>query len=186
MVADFAVVSGRGVVVDWVTIAFLVGGLLLIASELVSLSLVPVFLGVAALIVAALRGIGVVESVPASLLVWSMMSVALALPLRPLVRKYLRAGEARHDHSDEDRDAMGQIVDVVEDIDATSQRGRIRFQGTTWAAQTTEGTIPAGARCKLMVKDKLIWIVEPLNALDEDNRVPVLEQEAAEQKVGRK
>lgn len=171
---------------DWLTIAFLVGGIALIASEAVYLSLVQVFFGVSALMVAGLRAAGVIDSAGASLLLWSFASVAMALPLRPLARKYFKTGEARVDHSDEDRDAMGEIVEVVEEISDSHQNGRVRFQGTTWAAQTTEGTIPAGARCKLMVKDKLVWIVEPLDALDSMNTVPVLETENAEQAQGRK
>jgi membrane protein implicated in regulation of membrane protease activity len=166
--------------VDWVTLAFLVGGLALIASELVHLSLVPVFLGVSALVVAGLRGIGVVDSVAASLLIWSITSVALTLPLRPLARRYFKAGEVRFDRSHEDRDAVGQVVDVVEDIDDVSERGRVRFQGTTWVAQTTDGVIPKGQKVTLVIKNKLVWIVEPLNALDDVNQVPVLATEAAE------
>lgn len=164
---------------DWVTLAFLVGGLALIASEAVHLALVPVFLGVAALVVAGLRAIGVVDSLAASLLIWSVTSVALALPLRPLARRYFKTGETRHDRSDEDRDAAGQIVDVVEDIDDVSERGRVRFQGTTWVAQTTEGVVPKGAKVKLVIKNKLVWIVEPLTALDDVNQVPVFDTEAA-------
>lgn len=167
---------------DWLTIAFLVGGLALIASEVVYPSLVQVFIGFAALLVAGLRAVGVLDSLGASMLVWSMTSVALALPLRPLARKYFKAGEARHDTSHEDRDAMGMIVDVVEDVGDSHQNGRVRFMGTTWAAQTTEGVVPKGAKAKLVVKDKLVWIVEPLSALDDVNTVPVLEEHAQERR----
>lgn len=168
------------------TIAFLVGGLALIASEAAYLSLVQVFFGVSALMVAGLRAAGVIDSAGASLLLWSFMSVAMALPLRPLARKYFKSGEARHDHSDENRDAMGEIVEVVEEISDGHQHGRVRFQGTTWAAQTTEGTIPAGGKAKLMVKDKTVWIVEPLGILDSMNTVPVLQEETAQELRGKK
>ena len=165
---------------DWVTLAFLVAGVALIASEAVHLALVPVFLGASALVVAGLRAIGIVDSLSISLLLWSVTSVGLALPLRPLARRYLGAGETRHDRSDEDRDAAGQIVDVIEDIDDISEGGRVRFQGTTRTAQTTGGLVPKGAKVKLMVKNKLVWIVEPLTALDDLNQVPVLQAETAE------
>lgn len=75
---------------------------------------------------------------------------------------------------------MGQIVDVVEDIDDVSERGRVRFQGTTWVAQTTEGVVPKGAKVKLMIKNKQVWLVEPLTALDDVNQVPVFETQAEE------
>ena len=170
---------------DWVTVIFLVAGVLLIASEAVHLSLIPVFLGMAALVVAGLRGIGLVESVPMSLLLWSLTSIGLALPLRPLARRFLKAGDAKYDRSDEDKDAMGLVVEIAEDVDDSGSTGRIRFRGTTWAAQSTEGKIPAGGRAKLVYKDKLVWIVEPLGILDEDTRVPVLEAVLEEDAVSK-
>jgi len=163
--------------VDWITAAFLIGGILLIASELVNLALVPVFLGAAALIVAGLRGAGLIESVPMSLLAWAVTSVALTLPLRPLARRFMKPGASHHDLSHEDKDAMGVIVDVVEPINDTTPTGRVRFQGTTWAAQCVEGVLPAGAKAKLVFKDKLVWMVEPLSVLDDVNQVPVLESQ---------
>lgn len=162
---------------DSITVAFLVVGVLLVASELVNLSLVPVFLGVAALMVAGLRGLGIIESVPMSLLVWSMASVALALPLRPLARRYLKTGERKVDTSHEDTDARGEVVDVLEPVDDQSDNGRIRFQGTTWSARAVDGVVPRGAKARLVYKDKLVWIVEPLGALDDMNRVPAFDKE---------
>jgi membrane protein implicated in regulation of membrane protease activity len=164
--------------VDWVTALFLVGGILLIASEALHTALVPVFLGVAALIVAALRGLGIVETVPMSLLVWSFTSVALALPLRPLAKKFVGGAVKRFDRSDEVRDAYGEIVEIVEAVDDVSNNGRIRFQGTTWAARSTEGTLAAGTKAKLFAKDNRVWVVEPLTLLDEDRRVPTHDETA--------
>lgn len=161
---------------DWVTIVFLVAGVLLIASEAVHMALVPIFFGVAALIVAGLRGVGLLESIPMSLLVWSIMSVALTIPLRPIARRLIR-GQAKYDRSDAVKDALGQVVEVVEDIAEDNDNGRIRFQGTTWAARSMEGKLAKGARAKLFAKDKLVWVVEPLSMLDENNVVPDLTSE---------
>ena len=159
---------------DWITIAFVVAGVLLIASEAVHLSLIPVFLGAAALIVAGARGLGLIDSVSYSLLMWSLTSVALALPLRPILKRSLGKGAHRFDRSDEDRDALGEVVEVAETTDDASANGRIRFRGTTWTARTTEGTLQKGARAKLFAKDGMTWVIEPLSLLDEtDNRVPV-------------
>lgn len=159
---------------DPVTLAFLVVGVLLIASEALHLSLVPVFFGTAALLVAGLRALGVLDSVSSSLLVWGFSSLGMAVPLRPIFKRYLKTGEAKHDHSHEDRDAMGEIVEVLEAVDDTGPKGRIRFQGTTWAAQCTDGSVPSGGRARLVYKDKLVWIVEPVSALESaPERVPV-------------
>lgn len=161
------------------TALFLVAGVLLIASEALHAALFPVFLGVAALIVAGLHATGIVATFPMALLLWSAISVALALPLRPLAKRFMGDATKKYDRSDEVNDAVGQIVEVVENIDDASDNGRIRFQGTTWAARSISGAVAAGSRAKLYSKDKLVWVVEPLTLLDENQRVPMLDTQAA-------
>lgn len=150
---------------DVATIAFVIAGVLLIASEAVVPSLVGAFLGVAALLTAGLRGIGVVESVPWSLLVWSALSVGLIVPFRPLVQRLVPGrSEARRDTTDveNERDAMGEIVTVVEDVDEDHDLGRIRFRGTTWQARSTSGKLRAGQEAQLVYRDGTVWIIEPV------------------------
>jgi len=154
-----------------ITLLWLTAGLVLVGSELFHASLTTVFLGAAAILTAGLRWLGVVDALPASFLVWACLSIGLAVPLRPLVRRFL-PGERRFDHSHEDRDAMGTLVDVVETVVELEPSGRIRFQGSTWPALSTEGSIPKGARAKLVYRDKLAWVVEPLPALEGADIVP--------------
>lgn len=161
---------------DWLTIAFLILGGLLIVSEAVHLSLVPVFLGTAALLVGGARAIGLVDSVSASLLLWAVASLGLTLPLRPLARRWLGKGDAVVDRADPMRDAMGTVVDVVEDITDDNDDGRVRHEGTTWNARAVDGSIKKGERARLVYRDKMVWVVEPLDALAEaPTRVPALE-----------
>ena len=157
---------------DAITWIFLIAGALLIASEFVQLSLVSVFLGVSALVVGGLRALGVVESIPLSLLAWSLVSLGLTVPLRPLVRRLLPAGERKFDHAHEDKDAMGVVVDVEQAVDDASSNGRIRFQGTTWSATSTVGTLAKGQKAKILYRDKMVWVVEPLEQLGEAAVVP--------------
>jgi membrane protein implicated in regulation of membrane protease activity len=147
-------------------IIFLVAGIALIASELFHLSLVPLFLGASALITAGLLGAGVVTTVPMALLAWSVMSLALAVPLRPVLKKLVGGEKGKFDPADEDKDAAGTIVEVLVVVDEDSSKGRIRYQGTSWAAQSTEGVIPVGARAKLVGRKKLVWFIEPLGVMD--------------------
>jgi membrane protein implicated in regulation of membrane protease activity len=154
-------------VVDWVTIAFLVGGLLLIASEVAYTSLVQVFLGAAALMVGGLRALGIIDSVTASFLAWAFLSLGMALPLRPVVKRLFKTSTAVFDPSHEDQDAVGAIVEVIEPVDEDTQNGRIKLHGTTWAAQSIGGVLPKGTKAKLVGKKKLVWFVEPLSVLDE-------------------
>lgn len=145
---------------DWITWFWLIGGAVLVASELFHASLTTLFLGAAAILVGLMTGIGLIESFAVSLAIFAVTSVGLAIPLRPVVRKYL-PGEAKYDPSHEDRDAYGMVVDVLETINEGNNNGRIRFQGTTWPATCLEGSIPAGSTARLVCRDKLAWIVEP-------------------------
>lgn len=171
---------------DAITWIFFVVGALLIVSEFVHLSLISVFLGVSALLVGGLRALGLLESVPQALLAWSLISLGLTLPLRPLARKWLPGGERKFDHAHEDKDAMGVVVDVTDAVDDQSSNGRIRFQGTTWSATSTTGTIAKGQKAKIVYRDKLVWVVEPLEQLPEASPVPTFSPAAQEAAVSSK
>jgi inner membrane protein len=156
---------------DWLLWTFLIGGVLLVGSELFHGTLWTAFFGLSALAVAALLGLGVVASPVAALAVWGGLSLALSIPLVPIARKFLPA-KSRHDPSHEDDDAYGQIVDVLEPVLEGEVRGRIRFQGSTWPALCVDGSVPAGGRAKLVARRKIAWIVEPLGELEAADLVP--------------
>lgn len=150
------------------TIAFLVGGLLLIGSEFVVPSLFTIFLGVAALLTAGLRAVGLVDSVPISFLLWSVLSLGLVVPFRSQVQRFMPGGKSdvKKDRTDveHDRDAMGEVVDVVEDISDDNDTGRIRFQGTTWNARMTNGSLKKGEKAQLVYREGALWVVEAVAA----------------------
>jgi len=151
------------------TAVFLVGGLLLLASEFVAPSLVAMFLGAAAVITAGLRGLGVADSVPLSVLVWAVTSLALLVPFRPLVQRLVPGRSVvRRDTTDveNDREEMGQVVEVVEDVSDEDDNGRIRFQGTTWQARSTGGRFRAGERVQLVYRAESVWVVEAVGGSD--------------------
>jgi inner membrane protein len=156
---------------DWLLWAFLIGGLLAIGSEVFHATLTALFLGLSALVVAGLVGTGLITGLGPAVLVWGIMSVVLALPLRPIVKRLL-PGERRHDKSNEDDDAVGLIVDVLEPVLEGEIRGRIRHQGTTWPAVCIDGSIPAGGKARLVMRQKLAWVVEPLDMLAAADVVP--------------
>ena len=155
------------------TAVFLVGGLVLLSSEFVAPSLLAMFLGAAGVITAGLRGLGVVDSVPISVLVWAVTSLALVLPFRPLVQRLVPGRSVvKRDATDveHDREQMGAVVDVVEDVSDDDDQGRIRFQGTTWQARSTTGKFKKGERVQLVYRAESVWVVEAVAAGD-DNAV---------------
>jgi membrane protein implicated in regulation of membrane protease activity len=139
---------------DPVTLAFLVAGLALLLSEVKVPGAVAGFFGVGALLTAAVRGVGLVDTIPVSLLVWGITTTALIVPLRPMVKKLIGRSDARKDRTDvdQDRDSMGEVVDVIEDVSEEHDQGRIRFQGTTWQARSTTGSIKKGDKATLVYR----------------------------------
>jgi len=153
---------------ELLTWAFFLGGVLLMILETVLPGGVAFFLGVGGLLTGGLRLLGLVSDPVVSVLVWMFVSTGLTIALRPLAVRYL-GGDFSLAMTDEDAEAMGQTVTVVEPVDEES-KGRIRFRGATWDARTTEGRLPKGAEARILYRDNLTWIVEPTDhsAIDEE------------------
>jgi membrane protein implicated in regulation of membrane protease activity len=149
------------------TLLLLVAGAVLVGSEFVAPSLLAMFVGAAAFVTAGLRALGVVESVPLSLLVWAVTALGMVLPFRPLVQRLVPGRSVvKRDRTDveTDRESMGEIVEVVEDISDENDAGRIRFQGTTWQARATTGRFGRGEKVQLVYRQDAVWVVEAVGA----------------------
>jgi len=151
---------------ETITMIFFIGGLILMIIETIIPGGVSFFLGVSGLIVGLLRWLGIMTDTATSVITWLATSVALILIMRPLLMKYW-GGESSYKLADEDVEAMDQIVEVIEPVNADDHSGRIRFQGISWQAQTLEGQIPAGSKAKIRYRDNVTWIVEPVDELEE-------------------
>ncbi len=144
---------------DIITLIWLSAGVLLMILELVVPGLVTVFMGGAAVIVAGLRWVGLVESFGVSIALWMILSAVLVVALRSVLQRYIPS-ESTHNAADEDTMALGQVVEVIRTCTEDSTSGRIRYQGTTWMAQTLGGEIPAGTSARLLYRDNLAWVIE--------------------------
>lgn len=140
---------------------FLVLGLVLMVLEVVVPGLVVVFLGLAALLVAGAAWTGLVGGWTTAFTLWFVSSLVMVLGVRSAFTRFL-PGTSVKQLTDEDLDAFGEEVDVVEMV-TMNPGGRIRFRGSTWAAQTLQEELPAGSRAKVVARDNLVWIVEPLD-----------------------
>lgn len=137
-------------------------GAALLASEFALPGLVAAFFGIGALTVAGLQALGVVESVPASFAVWAVSSSAYVLLLRSTLARYLGEGERTRHSTNENARVFGAVVEVLEEIPGGEAPGRIRFEGTTWPAVSNGGAIAAGSRARLVHRDNLAYVVEPI------------------------
>lgn len=151
---------------ETLTMIFFIGGVVLMIIETLIPGGVSFFLGFSGLLVGALRWFGILEDPATSVITWLFTSVALILAMRPLLMKYW-GGESSFKLANEDVEAMDQMVDVVEPVNAEDNTGRIRFQGISWQAKTLEGEIPAGSKAKIRYRDNVTWIVEPVDEIEE-------------------
>lgn len=149
-----------------ITTIFFIGGLVLMIIETLIPGGVSFFLGLSGVLVGALRWLGIIEGPMTSIITWLFTSLALILAMRPLLMKYW-GGNTDYKLADEDLEAMDEVVEVIESVNANDSSGRIRFQGISWQAQTLEGQIPAGSKAKIRYRDNVTWIVEPLDEIEE-------------------
>jgi membrane protein implicated in regulation of membrane protease activity len=145
---------------------WVVGGIVLLVAEIVVPGMVLGFLGAAALLVALALWLGVIEGLVAALTSWFIGSIVMLVALRGLFQR-LMPGDEGIQSTDEELDAFGTVVEVAETI-PKGERGRIRYRGTTWAATCYEQTLEAGGRARLVTRDGIAWIVEPVDEGPED------------------
>lgn len=145
---------------------FVAGGILLMALETILPGGIAFFLGLGSVVIAALRAMGLIIDPVTAFFAWVFLSTGLTIVLRPLALRYF-GGAASVALTDEDADAIGRTVTVVEPMDEDTT-GRIRFRGATWDARSIEGQLPEGAAAKILYRDNLTWIVEAADDSDLD------------------
>mgnify|MGYP002280077211 CR=1 FL=1 len=124
------------------------------------------FLGVGGVVIAGLRAMGLVVDPLTAIVTWIFLSAGLTVALRPLLLRFVR-GDTSLALTDEDAEAMGQTVTVVEEV-GDEEPGRIRFRGATWDARAVDGTLPEGAEATILYRDNLTWVVKPADDADLD------------------
>lgn len=143
------------------SLVWLIVGVVLIAAELLLPGLISVFLGLAALVVAALIHFGFVASASMAILTWVVVSVVLVLTLRSSLMKFF-PGDTSVGSLDEDAQAKGSVVDVVRDVAFEHSEGQVNFRDALWSARSLGGPIRKGERARLVRRENIVWLVEPV------------------------
>ncbi len=143
---------------------WLILGAVLVVAELFAPGLVVVFLGIGAWVVAGLAAAGIVSTPVGAIGVWAGVSLTLTVSLRGAAQKLLPAESSQKD-VDEDAEFEDTVVDVITAIASDHADGRVRLQGTTWAARALDNPIPAGGKARLMYRENLVWIVSPVHLI---------------------
>jgi inner membrane protein len=136
---------------------WLVLGLILVALEMAAAGgFYFIFFGVAALAIALLRLVGLIEAGWLQLLLFSVLSVAsLVLFRNPIMRRlHLNPGAT-------DIDTLsGEHGTVLEAMEPAAP-GRVEVRGTTWSARNVGGSALArGARCTVVRTERLTLLVK--------------------------
>jgi membrane protein implicated in regulation of membrane protease activity len=142
-----------------IPLVWLASGLVMILLELVIPGGIIVFLGGAAIIVAAGIYLGLITNVVTALITFFISSILLLLVFRSLFMKYFE-GDYQVHQTDEQALDIGKIVEVIETI-YPHKEGRVRFRATTWLAQS-ESEIIAGKKAVIVEKKESVWVVKPL------------------------
>ena len=150
---------------DTITWIWLGAGALLMLAEFLVPGLVVVFLGLAAMLVALGRWLSLLEGEISSFTAWFIISLVLVISLRQFLARFVPA-ETSYQSPEEDLNAQGTVVEVLEAVDDQHSDGRIRFQGSSWSATCLEGSIASGDKARLLYRDNVVWVVEPADDSD--------------------
>lgn len=155
--------------IDNLFLIWLIGGLLLMVLEFVVPGGIVFFLGLAAALVSLLLYFGVIDGWLMAFTTWFVGSLALLFGLRGVVQRFVPA-ESERASADEDLDAYGQEAVVCVRIPAAGE-GRIAFRGSDWSARNyhADRDLEVGARVRIVLRDNLTWVVEPLDDRQRNN-----------------
>jgi membrane protein implicated in regulation of membrane protease activity len=138
---------------------WIITGLVLIAAEIVLPGGVIAILGLACLVVAATLATGLISSWMHALTLFFITSIVLLISLGGVIRRMM-GGEATIQNTDEEVDAFGEVVEVVETIGPGETQGRVMFRGISWQAVGDGSKIAAGEKAQVISRDNIILVVE--------------------------
>jgi inner membrane protein len=117
------------------------------------------FFGVSAVLVGGLVGVGLIEAGSAEWLLFSVLSVASLLLLRPTLVGRFR--EARGGNTSMP-DLIGDVAVLTGDLEPGSV-GKAELRGTSWSVRSLASSrLPSGLRCKVeRVEGLTLWIAPP-------------------------
>ncbi|MFT5788764.1 MAG: hypothetical protein ACI8SJ_000871 [Shewanella sp.] len=142
-------------------------GLFLMLAEIILPGGIVILLGAACLVVAGGLATGLVEGIVQSLTLWFITSMVFMLLFRQVTQK-LVGGDAHVDNTDEELEIYNQIATVKQTIGPAQKTGRIEFQGSEWPALGDGSEIAAGSQVRVICRDNIALVVEPLAEQVED------------------
>lgn len=116
---------------------WMIFGLLLLLSEWVLPGLVALFFGIGALLVGILTWTGLIETLPAQLILFAVLSVASLFTLRRRFYRWMHGTESDRGNGEySDNGLAGRRVIVTRDF--ADGLGTVELNGTNWHAESDE------------------------------------------------
>jgi|JI8StandDraft_1071087.scaffolds.fasta_scaffold239022_2 membrane protein implicated in regulation of membrane protease activity len=140
----------------WVWI--IVGGILM-SLELILPGMFIFFVGFS-LVVTGLLSFCIPMTITIQMVVFSIISIISVLIGSAFLKKFFPSDVSRGGLIKDD--FKNQIVFVTQDILVNQKSGRVSFHGTDWDAYCLTQRIPKGEKVRILDRDNLTFIVEPL------------------------
>ncbi len=138
---------------------WLIVGLLFVFFEIFVPGFVLAFFGGGALIVALTTWLGWTLGLTSQVIVFLMSSLVLLFSLRRFFTRIFSGREDTEGDTINFKVEKGAVVTVLETIDPSKGKGRVRYQGSEWKA-TASSVIPAGDSARVSGMNNLTIEVE--------------------------
>jgi membrane protein implicated in regulation of membrane protease activity len=137
-------------------------GIACIGMEMLMPGFVIFFFGLGALVTALFSLIPGVDSlIWLQILIFVIFSIVSIVFLRRHFARIFAGSVFDSSRTSIDDSDTGETAEVTEAI-GSSGSGRIRFRGTTWNATSDGNEIPAGKRVRIVSRNGMIYVVEPV------------------------
>ena len=139
----------------WVLIAFA-----LLALEMASTTLHVGLFAIGALVVALLDAIGIDLPLTTELFIFTIVSLAALLVVRPILVRKLRLNESKPVDS-----LVGEIATVTDDVISIAGMGKAEMRGSTWNARNIgSSAVARGERCVVERVEGLVLHIRAANS----------------------
>ena len=143
-------------------------GIVILFFEFMMPGFILFFFGVGAVLTAILIWVGLLDSLTAQLIFFSVSSIILLITLRKYLSKYFRgdvSGEGQYEITE--GEFIGKRVKVVKRIEPNSVDGRIEFEGTIWNADADK-IIEPGTIVEITGKNNITFVVKTISEKEGD------------------
>ena len=146
---------------DWIPLAWVAIGILIILTELLVTGIVAVFFGIGAIVTGIAIALGLPATGATPFVLFSGVSVASLVLLRKRFAEGFQGGATGEGSGGVGDDFIGRDARVTSGFGSLDQgRGEVDFRGAAWAARS-DHELAEGALVVITGRDNLTLIVAP-------------------------